>query len=61
MSKSIAVGIIGAGNLAYNLAANLKVRGHDLKIVLSRNPDSAAELVEHWRGVPSGGMERHWN
>ena len=57
MTKSYSVGIIGAGNLAFNLAANLKVRGHSLEIVLSRNPDSAKALVEHWRGVPFGGME----
>lgn len=58
MKNSFRCGIIGAGNLAFNLAANLKVRGHSLEIVLSRSVASAEALVEHWQGVPSGNMDQ---
>lgn len=56
MTNSFTAGIVGAGNLAFNLAANLKVRGHSLKIVLSRKLTSAEALVENWRGVAAGDM-----
>src|SRR4051812_25115365 len=50
------IGIVGAGNIGGNLAAQWARRGHDVVISFKRDPDELAALAEA-TGTTAGGVE----